>query len=170
MEETSYSYDRTLHLRMKECSSLHESDIEKIISECIKISDASECKTFVHYFEPHGLSSSSILSESHINFHITPEEGQRYVQMDLSTCGMRPNPVKTVNYMLNEFSPKYAKMIYEFRGFESSAGLFPKNIGEFITEMLSDENLRIYKITDGLVVSDGEGNIDEYRLELRRRK
>ncbi|MCX6710122.1 MAG: S-adenosylmethionine decarboxylase [Candidatus Woesearchaeota archaeon] len=169
MSEISYSYDRTLHFRLKGCSNLHQDDIEKIISECILLANATECKTFVHYFEPHGLSSASILSESHINFHITPEEGQRYVQMDISTCGTKPNPIMTVEYMLSEFNPDRARISYEFLGFDSGNILFPDSLEEFLSQAITEKTKEKYEIVKSYAFPELSRFKDQYRMELKRK-
>ncbi|GEM_PF-2031156 len=169
MQEKSYSYDRTVHIRLRNCSNLHEDDIEDIISECIRLSNASECTRAMHYFEPHGLSSSSVLSESHLNIHISPEPNQRYVQLDISTCGEYTTPIKIVAYALDEFNPEDANIKYHYLGFDYKKELFPQNLEDFLEQVQQEQIIEKYYIADLRALPAHKQLKDEYRILLKRK-
>ncbi|MEM0230666.1 MAG: S-adenosylmethionine decarboxylase [Candidatus Woesearchaeota archaeon] len=134
-EQKSYSYDRTVHLRMSGCRNLYEDSLEDIINACVFLSNADERERIIHKFSPQGVSSSSILSESHLNFHISPEEHERYAQIDISTCGRHTTPTKIVRFLMASFIPREAKLKYEYLGFDYIEDIFPKNENDFLDEM-----------------------------------
>ena len=60
------------------------------------IAAAERCRATVmsdtfHHFDPHGVSGTVVISESHLSIHTWPESG--YVAVDIYTCGgLDPRP------------------------------------------------------------------------------
>jgi len=75
-----------------------KSKIEKIISK----SDLSVISSEFHKFKPQGSTGFYILSESHISFHTWPEE--RYIAIDIFTCGDKYKAQKATLEVKNQFS------------------------------------------------------------------
>lgn len=59
--------------------------------------------SFVHRFEPHGLSLVLVLSQSHIAIHTWPEHG--YLHMDMVTCSEGSETDHFQTALQNSFSP-----------------------------------------------------------------
>lgn len=59
--------------------------------------------SFVHRFEPHGLSLVLVLSQSHLAIHTWPEHG--YLHMDMVTCSEGIDSESFEEALHNYFSP-----------------------------------------------------------------
>ncbi|MCD6149056.1 adenosylmethionine decarboxylase [bacterium] len=64
-------------------------DNEKLVLQCLiraaSKAGATILHSFVHHFEPHGVSCVVVISESHFSIHTWPE--RLYAAVDLFTCG-----------------------------------------------------------------------------------
>ena len=60
--------------------------------------------TFIHRFEPHGLSLVLVISQSHLAIHTWPEFG--YMHVDLVTCSENANLDSFQQVLQNHFSPQ----------------------------------------------------------------
>lgn len=83
-------------------------DSESFYKESIYAS-ASEAKATIlgytsHKFKPHGVTSLLLLAESHISIHSWYEE--RYLSIDIYTCGDSALPHKAVEYLKEVFKPE----------------------------------------------------------------
>jgi S-adenosylmethionine decarboxylase len=69
-------------------------DVDQI--RAMMIEAATQCRATVmsdafHRFDPHGVSGTVVISESHLSVHTWPESG--YVAVDIYTCGgLDPRP------------------------------------------------------------------------------
>lgn len=63
---------------------------EHMVEAAIRCGATVMSETF-HHFEPHGVSGTVVISESHLSIHTWPESG--YVAVDIYTCGgLDPRP------------------------------------------------------------------------------
>lgn len=60
--------------------------------------------TFIHRFEPHGLSLIMIISQSHIAIHTWPEYG--YLHMDILTCSEHTELSNLEETLKKAFNPQ----------------------------------------------------------------
>src|SRR2546423_1673602 len=60
-------------------------------------------KSFVHRFEPHGLSMVLVISESHLAIHTWPE--LKYMNIDVLSCSPRSKLEKLEGSLEKEFKP-----------------------------------------------------------------
>lgn len=75
--------------------------LDKLL-EIAKKLDLTVVNSFVHKFEPHGVSAVLILAESHLAVHTWPEH--HYLHMDLFTCSPKTN-VKVLKMILRKEIP-----------------------------------------------------------------
>ena len=65
--------------------------IETRMRQAANLIGATVMGTSFHRFEPHGVSGTVVISESHLSIHTWPENG--YVAVDIYTCGgLDPRP------------------------------------------------------------------------------
>lgn len=57
-----------------------------------------------HFFEPHGVSVVTIISESNLCIHTWPEH--KYAAADFFTCGDTVNPWRSFEYLKNYLESK----------------------------------------------------------------
>jgi S-adenosylmethionine decarboxylase len=76
------------------CDATILDDVETIRSSMLRaarVIGANILGDMFHSFEPHGVSGSVVISESHLSIHTWPENG--YVAVDIYTCGgLDPRP------------------------------------------------------------------------------
>jgi len=147
---------------------MNEDNIEKIIEQCVILSKTDEKSRGVYYFEPQGASTSSILSESHLNFHISPEESERYVQADISTCGQYTLPLRIVNFLLGAYLPERARLKYEYLGFKHIKGIFPDDEVSFIEQVAEGASVKSMNGKPVLVVERRIGLYEKAEYEIVR--
>ncbi len=66
------------------------SQIESILLEATRKSNASIISHNFHKFSPHGVSGTVVIAESHVAIHTWPEYG--YAAVDIFTCGETIDP------------------------------------------------------------------------------
>lgn len=91
-----------------DCDSSHLNNITYIESLCEKAAlDAGMEILSSHFyqFQPQGITGVLLLSTSHMSIHTWPE--QKYVSLDLYTCGDQ-DPIAQVEFLLKELSTKKA--------------------------------------------------------------
>lgn len=64
-------------------------------------------ESFVHKFEPHGLSLVLVISESHLAIHTWPELG--YMNIDVLSCSPKSNLENLEEALKKELSPSRIK-------------------------------------------------------------
>ena len=57
---------------------------EQLLRESSEAGNFTVLHTYIHSFEPQGLTGTAVLAESHINLHSWPETGEFFV--DMATC------------------------------------------------------------------------------------
>ncbi|MFX0102839.1 MAG: adenosylmethionine decarboxylase, partial [Candidatus Hodarchaeota archaeon] len=80
--------------------------------EAIKRCNTEIIKTDFHEFSPEGITLIAILADSHAVLHSWPEE--KFVMVEIFTCGERSEPYLGVAYLLNEFKPRYHERKQDF--------------------------------------------------------
>lgn len=75
--------------------------LNKLVDLAKKL-DLTVVNSFVHKFEPHGVSAVLILAESHMAVHTWPEH--HYLHIDLFTCSPKTN-VKVLKMILRKEMP-----------------------------------------------------------------
>jgi len=63
-----------------------------------------------------GVSVVGIVLESHITIHTWPEYG--FASVDVYTCGLKGDPYKSFNYIVEKLRAKYYKVRYSSRNYE----------------------------------------------------
>ena len=78
-------------------------DLEKIEERCVgacKTENLQVLNTYIHQFDPYGVTCLISLAESHLSCHTWPEKG--CVAIDIFTCGSK-NPRSIALWILNYF-------------------------------------------------------------------
>ncbi len=70
--------------------------IEEMLKLCASDAGANVLNSYMHQFEPHGVSGVVVLSESHISIHTWPE--RHYAAIDVFMCG-DCDPYRTIERM-----------------------------------------------------------------------
>ncbi len=111
------AFGRHFILEMWDCNREILNDtkaIEQIMCDAANDVGATVVKKISHEFNPPGVTSLAILSESHIAIHTWPIEG--YVAVDIFTCGTVANPQLAEKRLLEGFGPKEHTSIELKRG------------------------------------------------------
>ena len=74
--------------------------IEQVCESACKTENLQVLNTYVHQFDPYGVSCNVSLAESHLSCHTWPEKG--CVAVDIFTCGNK-NPRLVAWWLLNYF-------------------------------------------------------------------
>jgi len=101
------AFGRHFILEMWDCNREILNDVEKIeeiLRDAVNDTGATVIKQISHKFNPPGITSLAILSESHIAIHTWPIEG--YVAVDIFTCGTVADPQMATKRLLEGFGPK----------------------------------------------------------------
>jgi S-adenosylmethionine decarboxylase len=89
-----HTVGRHLLLELYDCDRQHLDSIEVVraaLREVTALSGATIVGESYHRFEPHGVSASLLVAESHVSLHTWPEAG--YAAADFFTCGeLDPRP------------------------------------------------------------------------------
>ncbi len=75
--------------------------IESILLEATRRSQASIISHNFHKFSPHGVSGTVVIAESHVAIHTWPEYG--YAAVDIFTCGETIDPWIIQEYIKESF-------------------------------------------------------------------
>jgi S-adenosylmethionine decarboxylase proenzyme len=78
--------------------------LEKIFRDALKKDDFTTLESARHDFQPHGLSSLIILSESHAGIHTYPEHGTLFFY--LHSCRGQEDGQKTFEYLKEKLQPQ----------------------------------------------------------------
>ena len=74
--------------------------VERILLEAVKLSNATIIQPVFHQFSPHGVSGVVVIAESHFSIHTWPE--YRYCALDIFTCGEQIDADVSLRYLKNE--------------------------------------------------------------------
>jgi S-adenosylmethionine decarboxylase len=89
---------------LKECDSAIIEQVaatREIFLEAAREAKATVLGELFHQFEPVGVSGVLLLAESHISIHTWPED--RFVGVDIFTCGEEMNPEAAVDVLTRGF-------------------------------------------------------------------
>jgi len=78
--------------------------LEQALKTCAKRAGATVVQTYIHHFNPIGLSGVLIIAESHIAIHTWPEEN--YASFDIYTCGCPDIAKRICTEITQIFKPK----------------------------------------------------------------
>ena len=98
------------------------SQIESILLEATRRSQASIISHNFHKFSPHGVSGTVVIAESHVAIHTWPEYG--YAAVDIFTCGETIDPWIIQEYIKECFESQNVSSM------EMKRGLFKVEEGE----------------------------------------
>lgn len=98
------------------------SQIESILLEATRRSQASIISHNFHKFSPHGVSGTVVIAESHVAIHTWPEYG--YAAVDIFTCGETIDPWIIQEHIKERFESKNVSSM------EMKRGLFKVEEGE----------------------------------------
>lgn len=87
--------------------------IDEVLKECAIVSGATVLHSYMHKFEPQGVSGVVVLAESHISIHTWPERG--YASLDVYMCG-EADPYKGLNVLKSFFKPHQVQISEHKRG------------------------------------------------------
>lgn len=105
---------KVLVINMYGCDFNEINSEEKMMDVTKKIADVCKVhiiKTISHKFDPQGVSTLALISESHISFHTWPEKG--YLNLVFYTCG-KEHPKNAIPVLKKAFRhSKMAQKIFE---------------------------------------------------------
>ncbi len=78
--------------------------LEKTLKEGILLSGATLCSLQTKVFEPSGITSLALLSESHASFHTYPDYNALF--FDAFTCGTECQPQKIADRLIEVLQPE----------------------------------------------------------------
>jgi S-adenosylmethionine decarboxylase proenzyme len=84
------------------------------MKEAARISGATIVESVFHLFNPHGVSGTVVIAESHLAIHTWPEYG--YAAVDLFTCGDTVDPWIAFKYLSEKFDAKSSETVEYKRG------------------------------------------------------
>jgi len=93
--------------------------LESVLKEGIKLSGATLCSLQTKVFDPSGITSLALLSESHASFHTYPDYNALF--FDAFTCGTDCQPQKIADHMIEILKPKRHTLKTIKRGEEPEA-------------------------------------------------
>ena len=88
--------------------------IKETMLAAAKESGATVLGESFHQFSPQGVSGVIIIAESHLTIHTWPEHG--YAGADIFTCGIRVQPQKAADVIIEKFKPRTSSVIQMDRG------------------------------------------------------
>lgn len=88
-------------------------EIENTLKECAIKAGATILHSYMHPFEPHGVSGVIVLAESHISIHTWPE--RKFAAVDIFMCG-DANPYLCIDILKEYFKPGYVSISESKRG------------------------------------------------------
>ncbi len=78
-------------------------ETEKVLIQAAKDAKATVLYSYMHRFQPHGVSGVVVLAESHISIHTWPEK--EYAAIDIFMCG-NADPYSAINKIKEYFTPE----------------------------------------------------------------
>lgn len=88
--------------------------LEKTLKEGVVLSGATLCSLQTKVFEPYGVTSLALLSESHASLHTYPDFGSLF--FDAFTCGTRCQPQKIADHLIEVLKPTSHNLKVVYRG------------------------------------------------------
>ncbi|MCS7254196.1 MAG: adenosylmethionine decarboxylase [Armatimonadota bacterium] len=87
-------------------------EVERALLEAVRRANANLLATYIHEFQPQGISAVAVIAESHIFIHTWPEMG--FIAFDAFTCGEEAIPEEAAKVVKEIFQPRRVK-IYELQ-------------------------------------------------------
>jgi S-adenosylmethionine decarboxylase len=88
--------------------------VERVLTESAKLSNATIIQPVFHQFSPHGVSGVVVIAESHFSIHTWPEYG--YCALDIFTCGDIIDSDASLQFLKNEFQAENISVMEIKRG------------------------------------------------------
>jgi S-adenosylmethionine decarboxylase len=88
--------------------------VEKALREATEKARVTLLEIVLKKFKPYGISAVALISESHFAVHTWPEE--RYIALDIYTCGKKAVPEAAVEVFKRCFQPRRMKILELERG------------------------------------------------------
>lgn len=88
-------------------------EIEALLKRCVIEAGATILSSYMHEFQPQGVSGVLVLAESHISIHTWPE--RCYAALDVFMCGSC-NPYNTIPLLKEYFKPNSLQVTESKRG------------------------------------------------------
>jgi S-adenosylmethionine decarboxylase len=111
------SLGKHLIIELYECQSEIINNAKRVkekLMEAVKISGANPVQSFIHEFNPHGISGVVVIEESHFSVHTWPEYG--YCALDIFTCGDEIDCYSALLYLKKGFHAKNLSVTEMKRG------------------------------------------------------
>lgn len=111
------SLGKHLIVELYECNYERINDVvqvERIVTEAVKLSNATIVQPVFHQFSPHGVSGVVVIAESHFSIHTWPEYG--YCALDIFTCGDQIDSDASLEFLKREFRAKNMSVMDIKRG------------------------------------------------------
>ena len=111
------SLGKHLIVELYECNVERVNDVvqvERIVTEAVKLSKATIVQPVFHQFSPHGVSGVVVIAESHFSIHTWPEYG--YCALDIFTCGDQIDSDASLEFLKREFQAKNMSVMEIKRG------------------------------------------------------
>jgi len=89
-------------------------EVERILTESAKLSNATIVQPVFHQFSPHGVSGVVVIAESHFSIHTWPEYG--YCALDIFTCGDLIDSDVSLKHLKREFQAENMSVMEIKRG------------------------------------------------------
>jgi spermidine synthase len=89
-------------------------DIENILRQSIEASNTELISLSSHRFDPIGVTSIAVVSESHVAIHTYPEA--RHASIDIYTCSRGPASATILNYLKDKLEPFTTRIAVLSRG------------------------------------------------------
>lgn len=103
-------------------------DVQKIMENAARESNAQILKVVFHRFQPQGVSGVVVLAESHISIHTWPEAG--YAAVDFYTCGDHTDPWIACEYAAKKLGATSMLTTEVKRGIASTNGQYTHVVHE----------------------------------------
>ena len=91
--------------------------IEEILLKTAKAANLKIISQRTHQFNPYGVTSMVLISESHLSIHTWPEHG--FVAADIFVCGSEAR--KAADILVKELKPKRVEILELIRGVDIQA-------------------------------------------------
>ncbi len=88
--------------------------VEEILIEAVRLSNATIVKPVFHHFSPHGVSGVVVIAESHFTIHTWPEYG--YCALDIFTCGDQIDSDGSLRFLKQAFQAHHLSVMEVQRG------------------------------------------------------
>lgn len=89
-------------------------EVKLMLEDAARNARATVIESFIHHFNPFGVSGVVVISESHLTIHTWPEYG--YAAVDVFTCGEEVDPWNCFSHIQEKLKSKSCSPIELKRG------------------------------------------------------